>query len=280
MTMYKKLIKRIALHLFMFTFVIVALYPVFLMLMDSFKTAQEISANPTWIPKAPTFKNYTDLFAYNGGQIMRTALNTIFVSSSNTLLMLIITSMAAYAFAKFNFKGSKSIFVLLLATMMIPGDMLIPPLYIILSRLGWINSYKSLIIPGIARVMPLFLLRQYMISIPDSMIEAAKLDGAGPFRVYRSIILPSSVAALATVTILEFLNKWNEYLWPLMVMNNPNRQTIMVVLPTLTIDGNLFSIPWTLVLTGCVVATIPIIVIFLIFSDKVMMSMAAGAVKG
>lgn len=278
--MYKKLAARAFTYLILLLFVLVALYPIALMIMDSFKTTQELSSNPAWLPKLPTLNNYRDLFHYNGGQILRTFLNSVFVSGCYTFLMLIVSSMAAFAFAKYRFKGSNAIFILLLSTMLIPGDMLIPPLYIILVKFGWINSYKSMIIPGVAKVMSLFLLRQYMISIPNSLIEAAKLDGACHFRVFRSIVLPASVSALATVTILEFLSKWNEYLWPLMVVSNPLKQPIMVVLPTLTIDGNLFSIPWTLVLTGCVVATVPIVVIFLCFSEKVMMSMAAGAVKG
>lgn len=272
-------IKTILFNLFLILAVVIVLYPILLMFMDSFKTAEELSSNPAWIPLKPTLQNYINLYRYNRGQIVQTFINSVYVTLVHTAFVLVISSLAAFAFAKYNFKGKAVIFSALLMTMMIPGELLIPPLYIMLAKIGWISTYKIQIIPGIAKVMSLFLLRQYMMSIPDSLIEAAKLDGAGHFRIYSRIIMPTSIPALATVAILEFLYKWNDYLWPLLMVNNPAKLPIMVILPTLTTDGNLFSIPWELVLTGCVVATIPIMIMFLCFSDKVMSGMTLGAVK-
>lgn len=272
-------LKIILFNLFLLLAVAVVLYPILLMFMDSFKTAKELSSNPAWFPMKPTVENYINLYRYNRGQIVQTFMNSVYVTLVHTALVLVISSLAAFAFAKYEFKGKNIIFSALLMTMMIPGELLIPPLYIMLAKIGWISTYKIQIIPGIAKVMSLFLLRQYMMSIPDSLIEAAKLDGAGHFRIYSRIVMPTSVPALATVAILEFLYKWNDYLWPLLMVNNPAKLPIMVILPTLTIDGNLFSIPWELVLTGCFVATIPIMVMFLCFSDKVMSGMTLGAIK-
>lgn len=271
--------QTIALNAVLLLFSCVMLYPILLMFFDSFKTAQELSSNPAWIPQQPTVQNYIDLFHYNGGQIIRTFFNSVFVASIHTILVLLVSSLAAFAFAKYRFKGKNAIFFILLATMMIPGELLIPPTYILFAKIGWISTLKIQIIPGIAKVLSLFLMRQYMMSVPDSLLEAGRLDGAGHIQLFLRIMLPTSTPVLATVAILDFLAKWNDYLWPSIMVSNPDKLPIMVILPTLTKDGNLFSIPWELVLTGCVVATVPIMILFLSFSNKVMSSMTAGSIK-
>lgn len=271
--------QKILLHASLLVFSCFMLYPILLMFLDSFKTAQELSANPAWIPQQPTVQNYVDLFLYNGGQMIRTFGNSVFITISYTALVLLVSSLAAFAFAKYRFKGKNVLFFILLTTMMVPGELLIPPTYILLAKIGWISTYKIQIFPGIAKVLSLFLMRQYMMSVSDSLLEAGKLDGAGHLNLFVRIMLPTCTPILATVAILDFMAKWNDYLWPSIMVSNPQKLPIMVILPTLTRDGNLFSVPWELVLTGCVVATVPIMVFFLSFSNKVMSGMTAGAIK-
>lgn len=272
--------RRIALNGTLFVFMCICLYPIALMFMDSFKSASELSSNPAWFAYQPTLDNYRTLFDYNGGQIVQTFCNSVFITVSYLALMLFISSLAAFAFAKYRFKGRDIIFSALLMTMMVPQELLISPLYIMMSRIGWINTYEVQIVPEAAKVLALFLLRQYMLSVPDSMLEAARIDGAGHLRVYGSVMLPIAVPALSTVAILQFISKWNEYLWPYIMINDAKKLPIIVILPTITKDGNLFSTPWELVLTACAVASLPIMVFFFFFSNKIMDSIAAGAVKG
>jgi ABC-type glycerol-3-phosphate transport system permease component len=170
-------------------------------------------------------------------------------------------------------------FMVLLATMMVPGELAIPPLYIMFSRIGWLNSYAVQIFPGIASVFAMFMLRQYMISIPDALIEAAKMDGARHWRIFWSIIVPVSSPVIGALAILTFLHKWNDFLWPLIMINKPKFMPIMVILPTLNEKDSVWSIPWELIMTGCVVVTLPLIFVFLRFQDKFMSSVTMGAVK-
>ncbi len=163
--------------------------------------------------------------------------------------------------------------------MMIPGEVNIPPLYILFSRIRWLNTYQVQIFPGIANVYAMFLLKQYMESIPDSLIDAARMDGATNFQVYRKIMIPTAMPAVGALSILLFLGKWNDYLWPLIMVSKPEMLPIMVILPTLNEKASVQSIPWELVLTGCVIVTVPLLALFLAFQDKFMSSVTIGAVK-
>ncbi len=271
--------KEITLSTILFVLLCFYIYPILLMFLDSFKSAQELSANPAGFPLKATFDNYNTLYVFNSGQITRTFLNSVFITLSYLMVMLFISSLAAFAFAKYSFKGRNFIFSALLLTMMVPQELLIPPLYLIMANIGWIDTYKIQIFPEAPKVLALFLLRQYMLSISDSILEAARMDGAGHLTLFHKIIVPIAAPAIATVAILQFISKWNEYLWPYIMINSASKLPIIVILPTLTKDGNLFSIPWELVLTGCVVATLPIMIFFFIFSDTIMKSISIGAVK-
>lgn len=266
-------------HIFLCFFSLVALFPFILMFFGSFKTAVELSANPSGFPWEPTFNNYVRLLNANGGLMIKTFFNGVYIAVMHALLILIVSSLAAFAFSKYNFVGKKAIFVMLVLTIMVPTELAIPPLYIMFSKIGWLNTYMVQIIPGIASVFALFLMRQYMLSIPNELIESARMDGAKHFRIYRSIILPISTPILGALAILTFLGKWNDYLWPLVMVNKPEKLPIMVLLPLLNDTDNQFFIPLELILTGCVMVTVPLIIVFLIFQDKFMASATVGAVK-
>jgi ABC-type glycerol-3-phosphate transport system permease component len=271
--------KKLILHLLLIGIVIFSVYPLLIMLFGSFKTAEELSANPAGLPYAPTFDNYLRLLNYNSNTMVRAFLNSLYVSTTHTFITILVSAMAAFAFAKYKFLGKSWMFMILLATMMVPGELAIPPLYIMFSRIGWLNSYAVQIFPGIASVFAMFMLRQYMISIPDALIEAAKMDGARHWRIFSSVILPVSSPVIGALAILTFLHKWNDFLWPLIMINKAKFMPIMVILPTLNEKDSVWSIPWELIMTGCVVVTLPLIIVFLQFQDKFMSSVTMGAVK-
>ncbi|NSW91285.1 MAG: carbohydrate ABC transporter permease [Firmicutes bacterium] len=274
-----KTIKTTLLHLIMIMVVFICLYPLFIMVAGSFKSAGELASNPAGFPSVVSFINYTRLMNFNAGIITRTFFNSIYISCTYTLISLLLSSLAAFAFAKYEFRLKEAIFIGILITMMIPGELLMPPLYLMFSKIRWLNTYKVLILPGTANVFALFMLRQYISQIPNSLLEAARMDGAGHLCLYKNIIVPVASPALGALAILVFLGKWNDYLYPKIMIMNEKYLPIMVMLPILSEKHSIFSIPWELVLTGCVIVTTPLIVIFLLFQEKFMSSVAIGAVK-
>lgn len=271
---------RIVVNLLMLAAAFLFLYPLYIMVCGSFKTAVELSANPSGFPRNPVLDNYVSLAVTNGGVFPRSLLNSLYVSILYVLVMLFIASLAAFAFAKYSFCGKSFLFVLLMSTIMVPIEVLIPPLYVLFARMRWLSTYTVQIIPSLANVMALFLLRQYMIGVPDSLLDAAKIDGAGAFRIYRSIMLPICVPPLTTVGLLNFMSKWSEYLWPLLMVNKTEKMPVMVVLPLLTNNEYSISFQYEYIMAGCTIATLPILILFLVFNKKIMLAVTAGAVKG
>jgi ABC-type glycerol-3-phosphate transport system permease component len=203
-------------------------------------------------------------------------MNSIFVTVVYTVIVLFLASLAAFAFSKFDFKGKGLLFGCLLATMMIPTELTIAPLYIVFSKIHWIDTYIVQIIPGVGNVFAMFLFKQYMDGIPDALIDAAKLDGCSPFQIYLRIMLPVVKPITGALTILVGLGKWNDYLWPTMMVNTTSKRPIMAVLPYLNEDSSAASIPWEIILAGCAIVSIPVIIIF---QNQFMQSVTVGAVK-
>lgn len=277
--MNKRHISTILMHLLLIVVCLILLFPVYIMVSGSVKSAEELALNVIGIPKHPTLDNFKRLFALNSGLILRTYGNSLFVSTCYTALVVLIASLAGFAFSKFTFWGRDVLFMLLLITMMIPVELNITPLYLFFSKIRWLNTYRVQIIPGIANVFALFLMRQYMVSIPNSLIEAARIDGGSDFFVYGKVIMPISVPAVGALAILQFLSKWNELLFPRMMLTRERLMPIMVILPTLNEIESARSVPWELVLAGCTLVTIPLIIVFLLFQDKFLSSVTLGAVK-
>ncbi|GHU54351.1 sugar ABC transporter permease [Spirochaetia bacterium] len=258
---------------------VVSLIPIMLMLMNSFKTGSELSANSWGWPRNFVFDNYTNLLSYNGGVIVRSYLNGLFVAISYTVLTIIISALAAFAFSKYKFPGHNIIFALLLATMMVPGEINVTPLYIFFSKIKWLNTYQVQIFPGLANVFCMFMLKQYMDGLPNSLLESARLDGAGHLTVFARILFPISAPAVGAMTILSFLGKWNDYLWPRIMLTKTNIMPIMVILPTLNTEDSQWSIPWEIIMAGCTVVVLPLIIVFFIFQKHFMSSIVIGSVK-
>lgn len=258
---------------------LIALLPIWIVLCDSLKTGSELSVNSWGVPQTPTLANYVDLVSYNSGIMVRTFLNSVFISVVYTALTLLLSCLAAFAFAKYRFRGRNAIFMILVATMMVPGELTMPAIFLMFSKAKMLNTYAIQIFPGIANSFCLFMLKQYIESLPDSLLEAARIDGAGHLYVFRKIVLPLAKPAIGALTVLTFLGKWNDYLWPHTLLTKVEVMPIMVVLPTLNTSTSTYSIPWELVLSGCTVITLPLIIVFLIFQDQFMSSVTIGAVK-
>lgn len=268
------------LHAVLILWGFISIFPVYIMVMGSFKSSSELLHNSAGLPESLNLTNFTDLWNYNSGTILRTYMNSLFVSSAYTLLAVIFAAMAGYAFAKFKFRGKNVLFVMFLITMMVPQELNLTPLYLIYSKIGWLNTYQVQIVTGIANVFAMFMFRKNMETIPDALLESAKIEGAGQLAIFTKIVVPVSKPVFGALAILVFLGKWNEFLLPKMFISKPEYLPIMVILPKLSVGENLYAVPWELVLTGCTIVTIPLIIIFLIFQDKFLASVTIGAVKG
>ncbi|HTO93907.1 MAG TPA: carbohydrate ABC transporter permease, partial [Bacteroidota bacterium] len=205
------------------------LAPLLWMVSASVMPTGEASAfPPPFIPARFTFEHYTRLLiALN---LARSLFNSAFLALAVTAISLVVNSMAGYAFAKYRFRGRDPLFKILVASMVIPSQVTMLPLFLMLNKMGFINSYVGVIIPGMASVFGIFLIRQFALSIPDSLIEAARIDGAGDFRIYRSLILPLCRPILVTLGVFTFMGTWNDFLWPLIVMTDDSMYTLPVAL--------------------------------------------------
>jgi ABC-type glycerol-3-phosphate transport system permease component len=268
----------IAAYVLLAILIILSLYPFVMMILNSFKSDSEILANPSALPHQWTLSSYQSVLISQGG-LLRNFINGVIISVTSTAIAVVITSMAAFAFAKYQFAGRNVIFTLLMLTLMVPSQITIPPLYIMFSQIHWINTLQVQIVPTITSVFGLFMIRQYMIGIPNELLEAARIDGANHWQVFWRIMLPVSAPILGAFAILHFLGVWNAYLWPLIVANDPSAQPIMVSLPNLT-DPTIGYLPvWGTIMAGCVLATLPILIVFVIFQDRFMASAVVGAVR-
>jgi multiple sugar transport system permease protein len=245
---------------------------------------------PTWLPTSPTLANYTG-FLTSDRPIARWIGNSLYVSVSVTALQLFFNSLVAYTFAKRTFPGRDFLFFLGLATMMLPTEVTLIPNYLIMSHLplfggnnlygqgghGWLDSYWALIAPNISGPFGIFLMRQYMKSIPDTLIDAARIDGAGHFKIYWKIILPLSLPALAALGIFTFQTVWGDLYGPLIFINSPSLFTLPLGL-ALFVQQN--RTVWNLVIAGSVLATIPMIVVFFIFQKQFIRGISVSGSKG
>lgn len=237
--------------------------PFLWMVSTSLKTYNEaFQVPPTFIPQVPQWSNYTEVL--NSVPFGRFYFNSIVTSTAITLGQLVTCSMGAYAFARLNFKGRDKIFVIYLATLMVPAQVTMIPTFIIVKWLGWIDSFKALIIPSIFSAYGTFLLRQFYMSIPMELEEAVRIDGGGAYRCFFQIILPLTKPALATLGTFVFLFFWNNFLWPLLVTNT----TEMFTLPMgIQLFAGRFTAQWHLMMAASTMAMLPMIVVYL-FAQK------------
>jgi alpha-1,4-digalacturonate transport system permease protein len=207
---------------------------------------------------------------------MRYFMNSVIVTTVATFLTLLINSMAAYAFAKYNFRGRDGLFVMTLAMIMIPLQVILIPIYLVVSSLGLVNTYWGMIIPAAATPTGVFIIRQYMLTIPDELIEAARIDGAGEFRIFARIVLPLCRPALAVVAIFSILWRWNDFLWPLLIAQKEELYTLPVALALL--NGQLV-VPYNIVLAMSVMSIIPVLFMFVFMQRQIVQGIAQTGIK-
>jgi len=271
-------IAKISANVVLIIFSLLSLYPMALMLVNSFKSNGEIVINAAGWPQQWVLSGYADIFSVHGG-LWKNYLIGMIVAGSSTIISVILCAMAAFAFAKYKFKGRAVIFAGLLAMMMIPSEITIPGLYLFFAKLKLLNTLYALILPTITPIIGLFLIRQYMLGIPDALIEAARIDGAGHFTVFWRIMIPTSAPVLGAYAILHYMSVWNSYAWPTIAVQRIELQPIMVVLPQLIDQSTGFVPVWGTIMAGATLATIPILIVFILFQDTFLSSVTIGAVK-
>ena len=271
-----KLLGRIVLYTVLILLMLFFLMPLVWMFTTSVKPFQEV-LQPNWIPRQPTLENFNNIFSDPSIPVVRWGLNSVFIAAIYTIAILIIDAMAGYAYARLNFPGKNLIFGLLLATLVMPGLMFLIPNYLTVARLGWINNYAGVIIPGLANVFGVFYLRQFFQSLPKELEEAAVIDGAGTWTTFTRVMLPLSSGALATLGVLEFMRSWNDFLWPLLVLSERTMQTLPAGLATL--QGQ-YTFDYGKLMAGAAVTAIPVLIIYLFLQRYIVESVAMTGIKG
>lgn len=229
---------------------------------------------PKLIPQKFDLSHYEILFSRLN--LARYLLNSIIISLGATFFSLLLNSMGGYAFAKFRFSKKESLFKFLLSSMIIPGQVTMLPVFLILKNMGLINTYWAIIVPGMASIFGIFLIRQYALSIPDSMIEAAKMDGATEFQIYVKVILPLCKPILVTLGLFTFMGTWNDFLWPLIVMTDANMYTLPVALANLSSEHVQDT---ELLMAGSVITIVPVLIVFLALQKYYIKGIMMGSIK-
>ncbi|TYB97334.1 MAG: carbohydrate ABC transporter permease [Kosmotoga sp.] len=270
------LLEQIGVHSILFFGSLIMIVPFAWMVSTSFKLPKEVYLiPPRWIPNNPTLKNYIDLFeAMNFG---RPFMNTIIVALSITFLSVFLSSMAGYGFAKFRFKGREKLFLIILATLMVPGQITMIPVFLMLNQMGLVNTYAGLIFPPIANAFNIFFMRQYIMSLPDELIDAAKMDGANEGFIFFKIILPLTKPALAAITIFTFTGSWNSFLWPLIIAQDESMYTLPVAVSVL---GGQYTERIALQMAGACIVIAPLIIVFLVAQKYFIKGIALTGLKG
>ncbi len=255
---------------------ILAIFPMVWMVSASvMPTGTANSAPPHFLPPSITFEHYRTLFArLNLGRYL---LNSTLVATTVTVLSLLINSLAGYAFAKLRFQGRERAFRILLTGLVVPVQVAMLPLFLLLKELGFINTYAGVIVPGMASIFGIFLVRQYALSVPDDLLDAARIDGADEFRIYRSVVVPSILPILATLAIWTFLNTWNDFMWPLIVLSDESHWTLPVAIANLVGEHVQDT---ELMMAGSVITVLPVMGVFLVLQKYYVEGIMAGSVKG
>ncbi len=254
---------------------LLTLLPLAWMMSASLMPTGEASAvPPRWVPSVPTLAHYRELFARLN--LTRAFANSVLVATVVTIVSVTLNALAGYAFARLEFVGRDRIFRVLLAALVIPGQLGMLPLFLMLRELGLVNTYLGVIIPGLASIFGIFLVRQYALSIPQSLLDAARVDGAGELRLFWSVVVPVIRPVLVTLAIFTFMGTWNDFLWPLIVLSDADRQTLPVALANLLGEHVQDT---ELMMAGAVLTMVPVVGVFLALQRSYIEGIVAGSVK-
>jgi multiple sugar transport system permease protein len=267
--------KAAALHAVLTAAAVLTLLPLWWMVSASLMPSGDATAHPLrLLPTAITFEHYRALFTRL--DLARCAFNSAVVASAVTLIALALDSMAGYAFAKLRFAGRDRLFRALLAAMVIPAQVSMLPLFLMLKWMGLVNTYAGVVIPGMASIFGIFLIRQYALSIPDSLLDAARIDGAGELRIYWSLVLPACRPILVTLAVFTFMGTWNDFMWPLIVLSDDQMYTLPVALANL-LGEHVQDIE--LMMAGAVLTVLPVMLLFMALQKYYIAGIMSGAVK-
>ena len=253
--------------------------PLLWMLSTSLKTNAATTQTPlNWIPREFSLEAYSTILR-SGSQspVLRWFLNSMIAATANTLLILVTASMAAYALARMEFRGKRIMFVVIIGTLFIPQFVFLMPNFLVVETLGWLNTLLAVIVPGAAGAFGVFFLRQFYVSLPIELEEAALIDGANRFQIFLRIVLPLSKAPLATLAVLSFLVNWNDFLWPVYVLFTPESLTLP---PGLAILQGAYTTNYAVIMAGGVVASIPVLILFFIAQRYIIEGVSRSGLKG
>jgi multiple sugar transport system permease protein len=264
------------LHAVLVAGALATLAPLLWMISLSLMPAGEATAlPPRLLPSAPTLESYRALFVRL--HLARAFASSALLAAAITALSLVLNALAGYAFAKLRFAGRDRLYRLLLGALVVPGQIGMLPLFLMLKQMGLVNTYLGVIVPGLASIFGIFLVRAYCLSIPDSVLDAARVDGASELRIWRSIVLPLCRPVLVTLAIFTFMGSWNDFLWPLIVLTDEDRHTLPVALANLLGEH---AQDLELMMAGSVLTVLPVVVLFALFQRQYIESIASGSVRG
>lgn len=277
MTVKKKSAISIIFMIILFAFAIFFLFPFYWIITGSFKVQSvAISIPPEWFPKSPTLENYQVLYQ---GHTLRWFFNSVFISTVTTILVCATSSLAGYALAKKQFPGMYIIFTVFVAAMALPKQVILIPLLKFMTELGWVDTYKVLILPAVGWPFGVFLMKQFSHSVPKELLESAKIDGCGELRTFISIVLPIVKPGIGALAIFTFIASWNDYFSQLIYTNSELMKTLPLGVASMAQQAE-FSLNYGLLMAGAAVASLPMIIIFLAFQSYFTQGITMGAVKG
>ena len=254
----------IGVHIVAILIMLVFLVPVFYIVFSAFKPSSELTSSAqTFFPRNWTFNNFTR--AFERGNFALYIWNTLVVAVASTILAVLINTMSGYALAKFRFRGDKIILILILSTIMLPLEVIMVPIFSVLRFFGLFNSLWALIIPPAATPAGIFLMRQFLLKIPDEVLESARIDGASELRIFFTIVIPNAKPAIATIAIFSFMWRWNDYVWPLIAIASPDKYTLQLAIANFAGE---YNIDWNSTLAMSVISMIPMLIVFLIFQRQ------------
>lgn len=262
---------------FLTALAILMVFPVYWMIVSALTPGGQSQSSEFYlVPSQPTFDNFTEVFAAQ--PVWRWLGNSVFISTVGTAISVVVSLLAGYGLAKFRFRGRGAILAAFLVTIMIPIQVTLVPSFLIVARIGIVDTPWAVILPTLFDVVGIFIARQFMLGVPDALLEAARLDGASEFRVFTHIVLPSVGPLVGVLVILGFMNRWNDFLWPLVALQGRDSLTIPVALSTLT-NNPAFTSPWGAVMAIATVTVLPLLVVFLVFQRQFVQGIASSGIK-
>ncbi len=269
---------RIARYAVLITLALLFVSPLIFMLVTSFKTRGEAAGvPPTWIPQTPTIQAYETILGTSGTPVLRWFANSMIAAAAHAALVVSTAALAAYPMARMHFRGKKIVFGTIVATLFVPPVILVIPNYLIVGQLRWLDTLVAVIVPTAASAFGVFFLRQFFLSLPRELEEAALIDGANRFQTFFKVILPLSKPALVTLALLAFLTNWNDFLWPVYVLFSPETQTLPAGLATLQ-SAN--SVRYDLLMAGAVIASLPVLLLYVFAQRFIIEGVSRSGLKG